>query len=150
MTPDQITADDPRLADVLALIRTCFAYMDGIIDPPSSVHRLTLEGLHTISRTAEIWATPSACMILTPQDDTLYLGKLAVAEKARGKGLARSMTAHAVQRAKALKRPTLTLQTRIELTANHKTFKALGFYETARGAHEGYDHPTHITFVRKV
>ena len=30
---------------LLAIIRTSFAYMDGVIDPPSSVHRLTSETL---------------------------------------------------------------------------------------------------------
>lgn len=37
--------DDPCLAEVLALIRCSFAYMDGRIDPPSSMHRLTLSAL---------------------------------------------------------------------------------------------------------
>jgi hypothetical protein len=38
------------------------------------------------------------------------------------------------------------LQTRIELVENHAIFAALGFVETARTAHKGYDRPTTLTF----
>ncbi|TIU28472.1 MAG: GNAT family N-acetyltransferase, partial [Mesorhizobium sp.] len=44
---------------------------------------------------------------------------------------------------------TIELQTRIELTENHAAFARLGFRETGRTAHEGYDRPTSIT-MRKV
>ena len=43
----------------------------------------------------------------------------------------------------------IELQTRIELSANHAAFARLGFDETERTAHEGYDRPTSIT-MRKV
>jgi hypothetical protein len=39
----------------------------------------------------------------------------------------------------------IELQTRIELTANHAAFARLGFRETERTAHPGYDRPTSIT-----
>jgi len=40
VTPRQLLpGDDP--APVLALVRASFAYMDGRIDPPSSMHRLS-------------------------------------------------------------------------------------------------------------
>jgi hypothetical protein len=41
----------------------------------------------------------------------------------------------------------LELQTRVELTENHATFRAMGFVETGRTAHPGYDR-TSITFRR--
>ena len=42
-----------RWQELLALIVSSFAYMDGVIDPPSSAHRLTLENLAEKAR-AEI------------------------------------------------------------------------------------------------
>jgi hypothetical protein len=33
---------------------------------------------------------------------------------------------------------------------NHATFRALGFAEAGRTAHEGFDRPTSITFARPV
>jgi hypothetical protein len=39
---------------------------------------------------------------------------------------------------------------RVELTETHATFRALGFTETGRTAHPGFDRPTSITFRRPV
>lgn len=136
--------------EVLRLIRSEFAYMDGRIDPPSSMHRLTAEDL---ARSGEVWAMghpPVACMVLTPKDDFLYLGKLAVAGDQRGKGLARRLTDHAIARAQALGLPAVELQTRVELVENQDAFRALGFTETGRTAHPGHDRPTSVTFRKPV
>ena len=45
MTPIRLFLNDPGLPQVLTLIQTEFSYMDGLIDPPSSVHALTLTDL---------------------------------------------------------------------------------------------------------
>ena len=121
---------------ILRLIQTEFAFMAGRIDPPSSMQALT-EAM--IAAQPEVWvagAPPIACMFLTPKADALYLGKLAVAASHRGQGLARRMA--------------VELQTRIELVENHAVFVALGFVETARTAHKGYDRPTALTFRKAV
>lgn len=132
---------------VLALIQSSFSYMNARIDPPSSMHRLTAQSL--ADHPGEVWAIgtpPHACMVLTPQPDTLYLGKLAVSPSHRGRGIARQLIDLARSRARAMGLPSLTLKTRIELTENQATFKALGFTEIARTAHSGFDHPTAITY----
>ncbi|MEY1554059.1 GNAT family N-acetyltransferase [Yoonia sp. R2331] len=147
MTPRRISPDDPDLPAMHALIHRCFAGMEGRVDPPSSVHRLTLKALKAQARDAELWALPDACMILAPKADTLYLGKLAVDAAARGQGRARQLITWAKTRARALQKTSLTLETRIELTENHAIFRALGFRETARTAHPGFDRPTSITFT---
>jgi predicted N-acetyltransferase YhbS len=143
-------AQDPFDWDAgLALIRRAFAGMDGRIDPPSSIHRYTPEDL----KTGEFWVIgtpPMACVLLTPKPGALYLGKLAVAPGLTRQGLARALIRQAETRARALGLPVLELQTRIELVENHATFRALGFQETARTAHQGYDRPTTITFRKSV
>ena len=152
MTPHRVTAPYDW-ASLLRLIRAEFAYMDGVIDPPSSMHRLTEADIARQAETEEVWAmgqAPVACMFLTVQGDWLYLGKLAVAADQRGKGLARAMVDLASQRASDLGLKGVELQTRIELTANHATFAALGFVETGRTAHPGFDRPTSLTFRRGV
>lgn len=139
------------IAAVHRLLVAAFASMDGVIDPPSSLHRLTVDALATEAERAELWVAlrgPRACMILTPKVDTLYLGKLAVAAEMRGKGLARRMIDHAAERARALGLPTITLQTRVELTGNQAAFQRMGFVEIARTAHAGYTRPTSITYQR--
>ena len=150
MTPLRVIAPYDW-ASLLALIRAEFAFMDGVIDAPSSMHRLTEAEIARQAETGEVWAigTPAvACMFLTLKGDWLYLGKLAVARDQRGKGLARRLVEQAMARAAALGLQGVELQTRIELTANHATFAALGFAETGRSAHPGHARPTTITFRR--
>jgi ribosomal protein S18 acetylase RimI-like enzyme len=138
---------------ILSLIRTEFAYMEPRIDPPSSMHALTADTIADQARTGEVWAIgtpPVACVFLTPKPQAVYIGKLAVDRLHRGQGLARALIDLAETRARALHLPALELQTRVELTENHAAFRALGFHETARTAHPGYDRPTSITFRRPV
>ena len=149
MTPRLAT--DPALwPGILDLLHAAFADMAGRIDPPSLVAALTPEALTRQSLTGEIWVigAPVACMVLTPQPQALYLGKLAVAQAHRGQGLARSLVDLATGRARALGLPAVELQTRIELTENQTLFQALGFTETVRTAHPGFDRPTSITYRR--
>ena len=150
--PVRIGPDDPQIAAILALLRDSFAYMQWRIDPPSSLTRMTAQSLNTDAAEKELWIIPGpmACVILTAAQDHLYVGKLAVARDARGQGLARRLFDLADERARALNLPRLQLQTRIELIENQATFTTLGFRETARTAHEGYDRPTSITYERAV
>lgn len=150
LRPRHLMQDDPVLMNVLTLIQTALAAMDGVVDPPSSVHRLTMAILREAASQDEVWAIggpPLGCMILTLHPDTLYLSKLAVARFARGQGIARRLVACAAYRARELGKPSVTLQTRIELTDNQATFRALGFSETGRTRHPGYSHDTSITFT---
>ncbi len=123
LVPRRLAPQDLHLAAVLTLIRESFAGMDGRIDPPSSMHTLTLADLSDAKH--EVWVIgtpPLACMVLTPQADTIYLGKLAVTPTMRGRGLTRIMVAQAAQRARALTLLAITLQTRIELIENQQIF----------------------------
>ncbi|UYV39653.1 GNAT family N-acetyltransferase [Rhodobacteraceae bacterium D3-12] len=141
------------LPDVLALMHRAFAPMDGVIDPPSSLARMTLASLAQPAVESELWVIapsdqPIACVTLTPKADTLYIGKLATDPARQRSGLARRLIALAEVRARALNLPSLSLQTRVELTANHATFRALGFAQTGATAHPGYDRPTSLTFTK--
>ena len=141
---------------LLRLIQTSFAYMEGRIDPPSSMHRLTAAELARQAETGEIWVIedtpgkPVACVFLTPRQGALYLGKLAVETGHRGRGLARTLVETAQARARALGLPLLELQSRIELVENHAAFASMGFELTGETAHPGYDHPTSLTFRKQL
>lgn len=145
LTPE----DDPL--PVLDLIRRAFAAMEGRIRPESSVHRMTAETLRAQAAASEVWilenaAGPVATMTLTSQENSLYIGKLAIAGDFRGRGFARQLVRHADQRARTLGLRELELQTRVELTENQALFAHLGFREVARTAHPGFDLPTSITY----
>jgi len=139
-------------AALLTLLRRSFAYMDGRIDPPSSLNKLDEVELAAISKDAEIWVIHSGCepivtLTLTPKKNHLYLGKLAVSPDHRGQGFARKLVDHARARAISLGFDQLRLQTRIELVENHATFAKLGFHKFSEDAHPGYDRVTEITMA---
>ncbi|MDH3263003.1 MAG: GNAT family N-acetyltransferase, partial [Paracoccaceae bacterium] len=138
--PRRLGPDDPALSGVRSLIRTCFAYMEGRIDPPSSMHRLSLRDISEQAARAELWVIEDegrvvACVFLTPNADALYLGKLAVAVSDRGRGLARRLVRLAETRARELGLRAVELQSRVELTENHTAFSAMGFRVTGETAH---------------
>ena len=147
LSPVRLHHDSAEVPEVLRLIRSTFAYMDGRIDPPTSMHRLSEDDIRRTCQTGEVWtigAPPQACVFLTPMENVLYLGKLAVSPSHRGAGLARRLVQTAEERARALGRTALELEVRIELVENQAAFARMGFETTAEGAHDGYDRPTFV------
>lgn len=135
------------------LLQECFAYMEPRIDPPSSLHRLTPQMIADFAADECLFVIednqrPIACIFITEKPDCLYLGKLAVSSNHRGKGYARALIQRAEQMADDLDLAVLQLETRIELTENHRAFEKMGFHKTAETAHDGYDHPTSITMQK--
>jgi predicted N-acetyltransferase YhbS len=150
MTPHRAVApyDWQALRDLIA---RAFAGMEGRIDPPSSLHRLTALDIARQAIEGEVWVIgmPAvACVFLTRLPHALYLGKLAVDPAHHRKGHGRALIGLAEDRARQLGLPALELSTRIELVENHATFKALGFVPTASTAHAGFDRPTTLVFTK--
>lgn len=142
-----------RWDELLDLARRSFAYMDGVIDPPSSVHRLTPATLaekaaRETALVASLGGRLAGCVFLADRGSHLYVGKLAVDPGMQGKGVGRRLMEAAERHARALGRTALELQTRVELTGNQTTFARLGFRETGRTAHEGFDRPTTVTMCK--
>ncbi|MDX8532678.1 GNAT family N-acetyltransferase [Mesorhizobium sp. VK25A] len=150
----RLAADFDRWDDLLALIRRAFAYMDSVIDPPSSAHRLTPENLRHKARQETAFLAMEngrivGCVFALERTNDFYVGKLAVEPGIQGRGIGGRLMLAVEDFARRRGKHAIELQTRIELTANHATFARLGFGETERTAHEGYDRPTSIT-MRKV
>lgn len=142
-----------RWEELLSLVKGSFAYMDGVIDPPSSAHRLTAATLRDKARAEACFvATASGsligCAFLAERADRFYLGKLAILPSWQGRGAGRALLAAAEGHARHAGKPMIELQTRVELTGNHRAFAAFGFVETERTAHAGYDRPTSITMCK--
>ncbi|MBW9078682.1 GNAT family N-acetyltransferase [Agrobacterium pusense] len=150
----RIGHDFDRWHELLALIMTSFAYMDGVIDPPSSAHRLTPENLAEKARAEIAFVVLDGnellgCLFCRPEPPyCLYVGKLCVSPKAQGKGIGKMLLAQAEALARELALPALRLETRIELVANHVKFGAWGFVKTAENAHAGYDRTTSIEMTK--
>ena len=147
---ERLQPDFAAWADLLALIRRSFAYMDGVIDPPSSAHRLTIESLQAKAGKEVTFAAFDegvlvGCVFMELKDDSAYIGKLAVDPEHQMGGIGRLLVEAAEAGARRVGLPALELQTRVELTGNHQAFARLGFREAARTAHPGFDRPTSIT-----
>jgi GNAT superfamily N-acetyltransferase len=155
VTISRIGASFSRHEELLALILGSFAYMDGVIDPPSSAHRLTVASLEEKARdeiglVAEADGRLLGCAFLRPEPDFLYVGKLAVSPEVQGAGIGSRFLAEAEAIARELGKPALRLETRIELTGNHRRFGAWGFVRTAEKSHIGYDRITFIEMQKRL
>ena len=141
-----------QVGDVLSLIQSTFAYMEGRIDPPSSMYRLTEDHVGLRLRKGEVFVigdTVDACMFVEQKGEALYLGKVAIRANLRGKGRFTALIAKAVDVALARGLSALEIESRIELTEVHAAFARQGFFETAKEAHDGFDAPTFIV-MRKM
>ena len=151
----RLPADFERWDDVLTLILGAFASMDGVIDPPSSAHQLTVERLrekaeHETGFAAFQDGRIVGCVFVLERADDVYVGKLAVEPDRQGSGIGKQLMQAAETLARTRGKTALELQTRIELTANHAVFARMGFHETRRTAHEGYSRPTSITMRKSL
>ncbi len=151
----KIDGEFERFVELLALIRSSFAYMDGVIDPPSSAHRLTLDTLaqktdDEIAFVALDGEMLLGCIFCKPEAASLYVGKLAVSPLAQGKGVGSALLRTAEDVARGLGLPALRLETRIELTGNHRRFATWGFVRTAENSHPGYTRVTSIEMTKRL
>lgn len=153
-----IETNPPDFADYAALhtlLRVCFAGMEGRIDPPSSLMRMSTDDLRAKAARDDLFliraaGRPVGCLFGHPDGTAYYVDKLAVAASQKGRGHARALIEAATRRAADLGADSLRLQSRVELTENHAIFLRLGFREVGRSAHPGYEQPTSITFARPV
>ena len=141
--------------ELLGMIRDSFAYMDGVIDPPSSAGLLTAENLRQKAQEETGFAAfldgrLVGCVFLREKADGFYLGKLAVAPAFEGRGIGRLLMQKAEDVAVAKDKPSIELQVRIELTRNRAVFEKLGYRKIAETAHPGYSRPTSITMRKEI
>lgn len=139
-----------RWTELLDLISTSFAYMDGVIDPPSSAKLLSVEALVAKARRERGFVALAdrhvvGCIFADERSDEIYIGKLAVRRDWQGKGIGRRLLKAVEALARTRGKSSLTLETRIELVSNQQAFVRFGFREVERNAHPGYSRPTSIT-----
>ncbi len=134
-----------------ALIAEAFAFMEGRIDPPSSLTRMDAASLKAKAAVETLLLAREdgrlvGCLFVEDKGDRLYLSKLAVAPGMQRRGVGRALVGAAERIAGGTR--ALTLQTRIELEENHRAFARMGFVWTGETAHPGFDRPTSVTMTK--
>lgn len=138
-----------------ALIRTAFAAQSAVTDPPSSALNETAE---IVSRklaegggfVAEDGGELGALVLFQPDGNALYLGRLAVAESQRGRGVARRLLALAEDEARRLGFARTRLRVRLDLAGNRRLFAKCGYEETEQLSHPGYEKPTFAVMEKRL
>jgi predicted N-acetyltransferase YhbS len=148
---DHTEADLPV---ILAVIKAAFAEYRGVLDPPSSAERKTLEIVreelqHGHALVAEIVAEIDAeivgCVLYHPRADGWYIDRLSVLPAHRGQGIATEMMNLIERRARAAGAPALTLGVRLVLEAQQAYYRRLGYEPIKLETHPGYASPTSVT-----
>ena len=134
---------------LLELLRAAFAYQEQRVNPPSSVYKLDARSLAEKSSQEHLFLASVArelagCVFVSERPPSLYVSKLAVWPHLQGRGIGRHLMIAVEVFARESGHMVLELETRVELTENHRTFKSLGFNKVSEHAHEGYDHPTYV------
>jgi N-acetylglutamate synthase-like GNAT family acetyltransferase len=151
----RIDEDFQRWEELLELVLSSFAHMNDRIDPPSSALKLTPTTLADKARSEIAYAAMEGdalcgCVFLRPEEACLYVGKLAIAPDAQGRGIGRRLLAVSEEVARSHSLPSLRLETRIELVENHDVFIRWGFEKTAENAHPGFTRTTSIEMRKPV
>lgn len=142
------TVDDA--AAIATVIAASFAQYRGRLVPESGAFRETAatiaaeldrgSGAIVAQRNSEVLG----CVLVEEKEGDLYFGRLSVLPSARGRGLARQLIEAVETEARRRGLAGVRLGVRIVLTDNQRLFQALGYRETSREAHPGFDHPTSI------
>jgi predicted N-acetyltransferase YhbS len=159
-----VTAEAGDATVLAATIAAAFEQYRGRLIPESAAFRETAEAISrelaagSDAIIAEQDGEVLGCVMIKlvgvgPEGDNssadLYFGRLSVTPAARGRGIARRLVAAVEHEARRRGLAGVRLGVRIVLTENQRLFTSLGYVETSREAHPGFDHPTSIS-MRKV
>lgn len=149
-TPVLRAATVADAAAIAAVIAASFAQYRGRLVPESGAFRKTAAtiaaeldrgaGAIVAERNGEMLG----CVLVEEKEGDLYFGRLSVVPMARGRGLATQLIDAVEAEARRRGLAGVRLGVRIVLTDNQRLFLALGYRETSREAHPGFDHPTSI------
>ncbi len=134
-----------------ALVRRAFAGLD--VAPPPSAARLSGDDVraHIAAGGGGVVAGMAmAGLLWAERDGGLYVSRVAVDPAWRRRGLATILLQAAESEATRRGLPRLWLSTRLALGCNVRLFSQLGFVETARHAHAGYEKPTFLDMAKCV
>jgi GNAT superfamily N-acetyltransferase len=123
------------------------AFRDLAIDPLSGVLKETVDDFRNRlkSETALVVEVEGALVggvFCATRKDSLYVGRLAVRDDFKRKGIASALLDATKAEARRLGFQRVTLSSRIALPSNIALFRKHGFVVVAESSHPGFSHPT--------
>ncbi|MEQ8672114.1 MAG: GNAT family N-acetyltransferase [Aggregatilineales bacterium] len=145
-------ADSARL---YAIITRAFAQYKEMLVPPSSVFKETADSIQTKLTKGggfivRIKDQDAGSVLYEPQEDHLYLGRLAVLPEYRGKGIAHALINAVESHASQHNFPRVKLGVRLALEANRRLFTSLGYEIIDYGTHDGFPEPTYVNMAKSI
>lgn len=137
-------------AAIAGVISASFEQYRGKLNPESGAFRETANGIAAeLTRAAgaivaERNGEMLGCVLVEEKEGDLYFGRLSVLPSARGQGLAKKLVDAVEAEARRRGLAGVRLGVRVVLTDNQRLFQSLGYRETSREAHPGFDAPTSI------
>ncbi len=142
-------------AVILDLMQRAFAEYKGVLDPPSGVHKETVETVREHMQTgtwvfAKAEGTPVGCVYFEPRDEFVYLGRLSVPPEFRGRGIAEALMDYVEEHARRMGMRSVQLGTRLALEGIRKKYERRGYTIIRYETHPGYAVPTYVTMEKVV
>ncbi|HZQ07384.1 MAG TPA: GNAT family N-acetyltransferase [Anaerolineae bacterium] len=140
-------------ATIVSILQTAFQEYRALLDPPSGVHKESVESIVAKMKTAcwvigEVDGTAVGCVMYEKRDDYMYLGRLAVLPEFRRRGVGKSLIEYVEVQARASHIARVRLGVRIVLEELRASYARRGYREIGFHAHEGYTEPTYVTMEK--
>ena len=146
------TEDAPSLS---AVILAAFEEYRGRLDPPSGAHDQTVPTIRQKLVTAHavvasIDGEVVGCAFYEPEDDHIYLGRIAVLPQYRRQGIASKLIAWVEAQTRSLGYARVRLAVRLVLDDNRAFYERHGYLFHSYGTHAGYADPTFVNLEKNV
>ncbi|MBK9715892.1 MAG: four helix bundle protein [Kouleothrix sp.] len=142
-------ATDADIATIFAVTQAAFGEYLGRLDPPSGVHKETVETVreklasgHSVL--ALLGERVVGSVFYKAEPAYVYLGRLAVLPDQRGRGIATALIGYVERRARELARPRVRLGVRVALPHLRARYERMGYGVVEQRYHEGYAEPTYV------
>jgi predicted N-acetyltransferase YhbS len=148
-------AAEDDLPAALAVLHAAFEEYRALLDPPSGVHRETVESLRTYLARGRLTLAllendVVGCVLYHAEEHYMYFGRLSVLPAWRGRGIARALIEHVEARARDLGLARVRLGVRIALPHNRAYYERMGYRLVEARAHAGYAEPTFVILEKSL
>ncbi|MGH2373745.1 MAG: GNAT family N-acetyltransferase [bacterium] len=92
----------------------------------------------------------AGCVFYQPEPTHVYLGRLSVLPRYRGRGVGRALIDYVEARARTLGIPRVQIGVRLSLADIQAYYHRLGYRVVRHAAHEGYTRPTSVVMEKEL